>query len=44
MESYFEENGGTYTQVGDYLIPDLVMDPQPGGRDRYLRAAPEEVF
>lgn len=31
MKSYFEENGGTYTQVGDYLIPDLVMDPQPEG-------------
>ena len=31
MESYFEENGGTYTQVEGYLIPDLVMDPQPGG-------------
>ena len=31
MKSYFEENGGTYTQVGGYLIPDLVMDPQPEG-------------
>ena len=31
MKSYFEENGGTYTQVGEYLIPDLVMDPQPEG-------------
>ncbi len=30
MKSYFEENGGTYKQVGEYLIPDLVMDPQPG--------------
>ena len=45
MKSYFEENGGTYTQVGEYLIPDLVMDPQPEGeigiwgwrRKRYLR-------
>ena len=45
MKSYFEENGGTYTQVGDYLIPDLVMDPQPEGeiglwgwkRKRYLK-------
>ena len=44
MESCFEENGRTYTQVEGYLIPDLVMDPQLGGRDRYLRAAPEEVF
>ena len=31
MKSYFEENGGTYTQVGEYLIPNLVMDPQPEG-------------
>ena len=45
MKSYFEENGGTFTQVGDYLIPDLVMDPQPEGeigvwgwrRKRYLK-------
>lgn len=45
MKSYFEENGGTYTQVGDYLIPNLVMDPQPEGeigiwgwrRKRYLK-------
>ena len=46
MKSYFEEHGGTYTQVGDYLIPDLVMDPQPEGeigiwgqrRKQYLKA------
>ena len=31
MKSIFEENGGTYTRVGDVLIPDLVMDPQPEG-------------
>ena len=31
MKSYFEEHDGTYTQVGDYLLPDLVMDPQPEG-------------
>ena len=31
MKSYFEENGGTFTQVGNYLIPNLVMDPQPEG-------------
>ncbi len=45
MKSYFEENGGTFTQVGDYLIPNLVMDPQPEGeigiwgqrRKRYLK-------
>ena len=32
MKSYFEERGGPYTQVGDMLIPDLVMDPQPEGQ------------
>ena len=45
MKSYFEEHGGTYTKVGEYLIPDLVMDPQPEGeigiwgqrRKRYLK-------
>jgi len=45
MKSYFEERGGTHTQVGDYLIPNLVMDPQPEGeigiwgwrRKRYLK-------
>ena len=31
MKSLFEERGGTYSQVGDYQIPDLVMDPQPEG-------------
>ena len=31
MKSYFEEHGGTYTQVGQYQIPNLVMDPQPEG-------------
>ncbi|MFT9076313.1 TnpV protein [Ethanoligenens sp.] len=37
--------GITYTQNGDYLIPDIVMDPQPEGtigiygraRKRYLK-------
>ena len=31
MKSLFEERGGTYSQVGDYQIPKLVMDPQPEG-------------
>ena len=31
MKSIFEENNGTHTQVGDSLIPNLVMDPQPEG-------------
>lgn len=25
MKSLFEQMGGTYTQVGDYFIPDLVL-------------------
>lgn len=32
MKSYFEERGGTYTMVGDFLIPDLVLDEQPEGQ------------
>ena len=31
MKSYFEERGGTYTMVGDFLIPDLVLEEQPDG-------------
>ena len=31
MKSYFEEQGGTYTRVGGFLIPDLVLDEQPEG-------------
>ena len=27
-QSNFEKNGGTYTQVGDYLIPDLTFPPE----------------
>lgn len=26
QKSFFERSGGTYTQVGDYLIPNLVME------------------
>ena len=45
MKSFFEEHGGTYTQIGEYLLPNLVMDPQPAGeigiwcwrRKRYLK-------
>lgn len=32
MKSLFEEHGGTYTWVGDFLIPDLVLDEQPEGQ------------
>ena len=52
MKSYFEERGGTYTPVGDVLIPDLVMDPQPEGeigiwgwrRKRYLKEHKKGVY
>ena len=29
MKSIFEQNGGTYTQVGDYLIPDISLPDAP---------------
>ena len=32
MKSYFEEHGGTYTRVGDFLIPDLVLEEQTEGQ------------
>ena len=52
MKSYFEERGGTYTQVGGVLIPDLVMDPQPEGeigvwgwrRKQYLKEHKRGVY
>lgn len=28
-QSFFEQNDGTYTQVGDVLIPDLVVEETP---------------
>ncbi len=27
-QSNFEKNGGTYTKVGDYFIPDLTLPPE----------------
>ena len=37
-QSFFEQNGGTYTQVGDVLIPDLtVEETKPIGRWGRLR-------
>ena len=45
-QSFFEQNGGTYMQVGDYYTPDL-KDEEPGHysigkygrmRKRYLQA------
>ncbi len=52
MKSYFEEHGGTYAQIGDVLIPDLVMDPQPEGeigvwgwrRKQYLKEHRKGVY
>ena len=45
QKSFFEQSGGTYTQVGDYLLPDLVIgesEQRPIGkygrmRTRYLK-------
>ena len=45
QKSFFEQMGGTYTQVGDYLLPNLVLEEgelQPIGkygrmRRRYLK-------
>jgi len=45
MKSLFEQMGGTYTQQGDYFLPDLTLPPEedhPVGiwgqrRMRYLR-------
>ena len=31
MQSFFEQRGGTYTEVGNVLLPNLVMDEQPEG-------------
>jgi hypothetical protein len=30
MNSLFEENGGTYSAVGDYRLPNLVVPDEPG--------------
>ena len=45
MKSTFEKMGGTYIRVGDYFIPDLVLDDEPEYqigkygrmRERYLK-------
>ena len=52
MKSYFEEHGGTYTEVEQVLIPNLVLDPQPEGeigiwgwrRKRYLKEHKKGVY
>ena len=30
MKSSFEQNGGTYRQVGDFNIPNLTLPPEEG--------------
>ena len=52
MKSIFEQNGGTYTQVGDYLIPDISLPDAPAypigkyGRMRktYLKEHRSELY
>ena len=52
MKSYFEEQGGTYTRVGGFLIPDLVLDEQPEGwigkygimRQEYLKMWKKSLY
>ena len=52
MKSYFEERGGTYTQVGGFLIPDLVLEEQPDGwigkygimRQEYLKKWKKSLY
>ena len=36
----FEKQGGTYTQVGDYMLPDL----RKGSEYRYLGNAAQTIF
>ena len=49
-QSFFEQNGGTYTQVGDVLIPNLtVEETAPIGRwgrmrKRYLKEQHPAVY
>ena len=52
QKSIFEQLGGTYTQVGDYLLPNLITDEaeqQPIGkygrmRKRYLKEHRSVLF
>ena len=41
MQSTFEKLGGTYKQVGDYLLPDVAVPENLGGQ--LLGHAAEEV-
>ena len=52
MKSYFEEQGGTYTRVGGFLIPDLVLDELAEGwigkygimRQEYLKMWKKSLY
>ena len=52
QNSFFEQNGGTYTQIGDYLLPNMVLsekEQQPIGkwsrmRKHYLQEQHPLVF
>lgn len=52
QKSFFEQNGGTYTQVGDVLLPDLCIEEaeqRPIGkygrmRKRYLKEQHPVIF
>lgn len=52
MKSYFEQRGGTYTEVNGIMLPNLVMDPQPEGeigiwgwrRKRYLKEHRKGIY
>ena len=49
-QSFFEQNGGTYTQIGDVLIPDLVVEETASigrwgrMRKRYLKEQYPAVY
>lgn len=52
MKSTFEEMGGTYIRLGDYFIPNLVLDDEPEYqigrygrmRERYLKEHRRAVY
>lgn len=52
MKSIFEEHGGMYTEVGQVLLPNLVLDQQPEGeigiwgwrRKRYLKEHRKGIY
>lgn len=52
MTSLFEQRGGTYIRVGDFLLPDLVLEAPPPGplgkfgrmRKRYLEQRRDGTF